>query len=153
MFALFTVESLNMTSDGLLVSKDFEGTTKVWNLVNGEEIIDFAKSSLRMCLVFEVLILLISWCLIRPSLNFTAICKCLGTGDLDKGLIRLRCYFGELAFNSVIGRFGAAVSLVSPIKVNGIDQYLVIVYDPSFNNLIALQTNFTVCNIIVNQLY
>ena len=63
--------------------------------------------------------------------------------DLEKGLVRLGCNSHRISFNSVIGKLGP-VSLVSPIKVNGIDQLMVIVSDPSSFNLIALQTEFMV---------
>ena len=61
--------------------------------------------------------------------------------DLEKGLIRLSCKSGQIAFSGVIGGF-FRVSLVTPIKVNGIDQLQVIVVNPSRHNLIALQTQF-----------
>ena len=69
----------------------------------------------------------------------------LESNGLEKGLIRLSCKSGQIAFSGVIGSFSATFfcpSLVTPIKVNGVDQLQVIVVDPSQHNLIALQTQF-----------
>ena len=66
----------------------------------------------------------------------------LGYKDLEKGMIRLSCKSCQIAFSGVIGSFGEF--LVSPIKINGVDQLLVIVSDPSSHNLIALQTQLSV---------
>ena len=68
--------------------------------------------------------------------------------DLEKGLIRLSCKSGQIAFSGVTGSFVneciSNASLVTPIKFDGLDQLLVVVNDPSSHNLIVLQTQFNV---------
>ena len=76
------------------------------------------------------------------SLYFSEEMQRLKKTDLYRGLIRLSCKSGQIAFSGVIGKFNDDVSFVTPINANGIDQLQVMVVDPSRHNLIALQTQF-----------
>ena len=144
-----SVTSLCMASDGLLMSKDIDNHKKVWDLSlqSGKEIFDNDSSEsesgmlwIVVSIIYNVVIILMHQIHCNLSINFS-VNQRLVVSDLRKGSIRLSCKSGQITFNGVIGRF-EDVSLVWPIKVDGIDQLLVVVSDPSRHNLIALQTQF-----------